>query len=225
MAKILVVEDDQNTANTIADWLKLEHYTVEVAYRGDDGLELLRASGFDAIVLDWEIPGVSGLELCRRFREEGGATPIIMLTGRSTVGEKEEGLDSGADDYLTKPFNLKELSARLRALLRRPAGVLDNVLRVRDIELDPGKFLVTKGGVELSLLPKEFSLLEFFMRHPNQVFSSDALIQRVWTSDSEATGEAIRTTLKRLRKKLGDNDDTNPIIQTVHGVGYRLRAK
>jgi DNA-binding response OmpR family regulator len=147
-----------------------------------------------------------------------------MLTGKNAISEKEAGLDSGADDYLTKPFNMKELSARLRALLRRPAGVVENVLKVRDIEMDPARYLVTKAGTEIQLLPKEFSLLEFFMRHPNQVFSSDALIQRVWHSDSDATGDAIRTCLKRLRKKLGDNDEKEPIIQTVHGVGYRMRG-
>lgn len=224
MAKVLVVEDDIDLAGMVVDWLKFEHYTVELVYNGTEGMERLQTSEYDAVILDWDLPGMPGIDICRRFRSEGGTTPLIMLTGKDAMAEKEMGLDSGADDYLTKPFNMKELAARLRALLRRPAGLLDNMLKVRDIELEPTKYLVKKGGVEIQLLPKEFSLLEFFMRHPNQVFSADALIQRVWLSDSEATGDAIRTCLKRLRKKLEDSDEANPIIQTVHGVGYRLRA-
>jgi DNA-binding response OmpR family regulator len=224
MAKILIVEDDLDLGGMVVDWLRFEHYNVEIVHNGREGLERLQTSEYDAIILDWELPGMDGIEVCRRFRSEGGSSPIIMLTGKSAISEKEAGLDSGADDYLTKPFNMKELSARLRAVLRRPGGVVSNVLKVRDIEMDPSKYQVKKAGVEIQLLPKEFSLLEFFMRHPNQVFSSDALIQRVWHSDSEATGDAIRTCLKRLRKKLGDNDEKEPIIQTVHGVGYRLRS-
>ncbi len=224
MAKILVVEDDVDLAAMVVDWLKFEHYSVELVYSGTEGLDRLQSSEYDAIILDWELPGLTGIEICQQFRAEGGITPVVMLTGKDLVSDKLTGLDAGADDYLTKPFNMKELSARLRAVLRRPAGLLDNVLKVGQLELEPTKYLVRKAGVELQLLPKEFSLLEFFMRHPNQVFSADALIQRVWMSDSEATGDAIRTCLKRLRKKLDDNDDANPIIQTVHGVGYRLRA-
>lgn len=224
MAKILVVEDDVDLAGMIVDWLTFEHYTVELVYNGTEGLDRLHASEYDAVILDWELPGLTGIELCRGFRAAGGTAPVIMLTGKDTITDKETGLDSGADDYLTKPFNMKELAARLRAVLRRPAGLLDNMLRVRDLELEPTKYLVKKAGQEIQLLPKEFSLLEFFMRHPNQVFSAEALIQRVWVSDSEATGDAIRTCLKRLRKKLGDDDEKNPIIQTIHGVGYRLRT-
>lgn len=224
MAKILIVEDDLDLASMVVDWLKFEHYSVELVYSGTEGLDRLQSSEYDAIILDWELPGITGIEVCQQFRAEGGTTPMIMLTGKDLVSDKLTGLDAGADDYLTKPFNMKELSARLRAVLRRPAGLLDNVLKVGQLELEPTKYLVRKEGVELQLLPKEFSLLEFFMRHPNQVFSAEALIQRVWMSDSEATGDAIRTCLKRLRKKLDDNDETKPIIQTVHGVGYRLRA-
>jgi DNA-binding response OmpR family regulator len=224
MAKILVIEDDVDLAGMVVDWLNFEHYTVELVYTGTDGMDRLAVSAYDAVILDWDLPGVSGVEICRRFRSEGGTTPMIMLTGKDAIAEKEEGLDSGVDDYLTKPFNMKELSARLRAVLRRPAGLMENTLKARDIELEPIKYWVKKGGVEIQLLPKEFSLLEFFLRHPNQVFSADALIQRVWISDSEATGDAIRTCLKRLRKKLNDTDEQDPIIQTIHGVGYKLRA-
>jgi DNA-binding response OmpR family regulator len=224
MAKILIVEDDHDLGGMVVDWLRFEHHSVEIVHNGREGLERLQTSEYDAVILDWDLPGMAGIDVCRQFRTEGGLSPIIMLTGKNAISEKEQGLDSGADDYLTKPFNMKELSARLRAVLRRPAGVVANVLKVRDIEMDPSRYLVKKAGVEIQLLPKEFSLLEFFMRHPNQVFSSDALIQRVWQSDSEATGDAIRTCLKRLRKKLGDSDDSEPIIQTIHGVGYRIRG-
>jgi DNA-binding response OmpR family regulator len=224
MAKVLIIEDDIDLAGMVTDWLKFEHYTVEHVYNGAEGLSRLQASAYDIVIVDWDLPGMSGVEICREFRTHGGTTPMIMLTGKDKISDKEESLDSGIDDYLTKPFNMKELSARIRAILRRPSGLVDNVLKVRDIEMEPTKYWVKKGGVEIQLLPKEFSVLEFFLRHPNQVFSADALIQRVWVSDTEATGDAIRTCLKRLRKKLDDNDDADPIIQTVHGVGYRFRA-
>jgi DNA-binding response OmpR family regulator len=223
MAKILLVEDDRDLAVMVVEWLTHEHYSVESAYDGRDGLEKVSIGEYDIIVLDWQLPHMSGLDICKRFREQGGSTPIIMLTGKGTVSEKETGLDSGADDYLTKPFNMKELSARIRALLRRSSKLVSNILQVGDLVVDPGKYKVTKSGVEINLLPREFALLEFLMRHPDEVFSGEALLQRVWQSDSEATSEAIRTCIKRLRQKL-DGDDDNSIIQTIPRVGYRLRA-
>lgn len=223
MAKILLVEDDKDLAVMVVEWLTHEHHSVESAYDGRDGLEKVSIGEYDIIVLDWQLPLMSGLDICKRFREQGGSTPIIMLTGKGTVSEKETGLDSGADDYLTKPFNMKELSARIRALLRRSSKLVSNILQVGDLVVDPGKYKVTKSGVEINLLPREFALLEFLMRHPDEVFSGEALLQRVWQSDSEATSEAIRTCIKRLRQKL-DGDDDNSIIQTIPRVGYRLRA-
>ncbi|CAN5615917.1 response regulator transcription factor [soil metagenome] len=224
MAKILLVEDDTVLAATIENCLISEHHMVDIVYDGDSGWDRLCSGDFDLAILDWNLPLVSGVELCRRHRAQRGATPIIMLTGRSAVAEKEEGLDSGADDYLTKPFNMKELTARIRALLRRPPVILSSVLQVDDIVVDPIKHRVTKGGNEIYLSPREFSLLEFLIRHHDEVFSAATLIQRVWHTDSYATGDALRTSIKRLRQQL-DNDDVegHSIIENIPRIGYRLR--
>jgi DNA-binding response OmpR family regulator len=222
MAKVLVVEDNRELASMINDWLVFEHYEVEFAYTGSDGMEMLQHYLYDAIILDWELPNKSGIEICRDFRSSGKMTPILMLTGKSEIDDKEMGLDAGADDYLTKPFHMKELGARLRAIIRRAANAPSNVLKAGDIELNPTTFEVTKCGAPIDLLKREFALLEFFMRNPNRVFSAEALLDRVWTSESDATAEALRTTLGRLRKKI-DTPAAVSLIKTVHGVGYKLQ--
>ncbi len=153
-------------------WLetRLEHelYTVEEAHTGEEALDLMKLYQYDIVVLDWGLPGKSGVEILSRFRSDGGTTPVLILTGKRSVGEKEEGLDAGADDYLTKPFDMRELSARLRALLRRSHSPRASVLAVRNITLDPATCQVTRDGEELKLLPTEYALLEFFMRHPDR---------------------------------------------------------
>lgn len=221
MAKILLVEDDRDLAGMVFDWLKFEHHLVEMVHDGQEGLELVQSYDYDIIVLDWELPNVSGVDILRQYRSGGGMTPILMLTGKGAVHEKEAGLDSGADDYLTKPFHMKELSARVRSLLRRPPQVTGNVLTAGLLSLEPSTYRVTKNGADLQLLPKEFALLEFLMRHPNQVFSAEALLDRVWKSESDVSPETVRTCLKRLRKKI-DVEGEASIIQTLHGVGYKL---
>jgi DNA-binding response OmpR family regulator len=223
MSKILLVEDDAELTAMIAEWLSFERHIVEVVHNGRDGLDRLRNCQYDVVILDWSLPDLSGLEICRQYRGAQGITPIIMLTGRGSVSDKEAGLDSGADDYLTKPFNMKELSARIRAMLRRSTAQPSNVLKSGELVVDPGKYKVLKNGVEIQLLPREFALLEFFMRHPDEVFSAEALLQRVWHSESEATSDALRTCIKRLRQKIDMNDDDS-IIQTIPRVGYRLKA-
>lgn len=225
MAKILFVEDDAGLAEMVLEWLQFEHHAVEWIDNGKEGMERLRFSHYDIIILDWKLPCLSGLDICKQYRSDGGGIPIIMLTALDTISNKEIGLDAGADDYLTKPFSVKELAARIRALLRRPLRASSNILTVQSLTLDPSKYRVTKDGAELHLLPKEFALLEFLMRHPGEVFSSDALLHRVWHTDSDASSDAVRTCLKRLRKKLdnGEGED-NSIIQTVARVGYRLRS-
>lgn len=221
MAKILVVEDDLDLAERVKAWLEAERHMAEVAMDGSSANELLDTYAYDVIILDWDLPAVSGIEVCKRFRARGGNTPIIMLTGHDKVTDKEVGLDSGADDYLTKPFHVKELSARIRALMRRPSAVTGPTLKIADIELDPQAHKATRAGAALDLLPKEFALLEFFMRHPNQLFSPEALLDRVWHSDSESTIETVYTYIKRLRQKI-DTDKKNSLIKTVYGLGYRL---
>lgn len=224
MAKVLLVEDDATLAHNVVEWLKLEHYVVEWVADGTEALDRLKFYKFDLIILDWMIPGVTGVEVCKQFRTHGGTTPILMLTGKNNIAEKELGLDSGSDDYLTKPFNLKELSARLRALLRRQPALSGNKLNCGSLELDLQDHNVMKNGKQVHLVPKEYSLLEFFMRHPNQVFSSEALLDRVWNSSSDVSPESIRTYVARLRSKI-DDENAESMIENVHGVGYKLVLK
>ncbi len=222
MAKILFVEDDESLAESVVDWLLSQQYVVEVVDNGSEGWDRLRLYKYDLAILDWQLPGMSGLEILKEYRNIGGMIPILMLTGKTETREKETGLDSGADDYLTKPFDFKELSARLRALLRRPPVARSTILKARDIELDPVACTVTKSGAVVELPAREFALLEFFMRHPNQLFSPDALLDRVWSSDSEATIDALKSCLKRLRKRL--HIDGEEILKNVHGIGYKLET-
>ena len=223
MAKILVVEDNTELTQMIETLLEFEHHNVEILNDGEDASYTLKINQFDLVILDWELPGKAGIDICREYRSAGGSSPVLMLTGRREIDDKELGLDAGADDYLTKPFHPRELSARVRALLRRPKAPVSDVITFRDITITPGKHTATRGQDDLKLLPKEFSLLEFFFRHPDHVFSLEALLERVWESDSEATTEAVRSTLKRLRKKV-DGDSGEPLFKTVHGVGFMLKS-
>lgn len=222
MAKILVVEDDEALRLALEGWLVGQNHTVEFASTGQQGLELMTYYQFDVIVLDWNLPDVSGLQVCQTYRSQSGKVPIIMLTAKSHINEKKTGLDAGADDYLTKPFHLEELTARIRALLRRAVELRPAVLQARDITLDPASGKVTKGGAEIHLLPREFALLEFFLRHPGRAFDAEALIARVWKSDSDITTEAIRPYIRRLRSKI-DSPNEDSLIQTVLGKGYMLK--
>ena len=225
MAKILVVDDDQEMIQMVTTWLEVEHYTVESCCDGEEGLHRLKLLSYDAIILDINMPGMDGLEVCRRFRQSGGNTPILMLTGRSRIAEKETGLDSGADDYLVKPFDMRELLARLRALLRRPRAFQSDLLTIGDISLDTRNFEVSRGGKKVRLLPIDFALLELLMRHPEEIFSNEALLDRVWHSDKDATENALRCSVRRLRQVL-DDDGTKSTsrIETIPKIGYRLRG-
>lgn len=222
MSKILLVEDEVLLAGEISEWLQHEHYIVEVASDGMAAYEMLRCCYYDALIVDWMLPGISGVELCRRFRDAGGQTPILILTARTNLESKEIGLDSGADDYLTKPFQLKELSARIRSLLRRAVVSSEVKLELADIVVDPRARIVSKSGVEVHLEPREFNLLEFLLRHPNVTFTAEALIRRVWESYADVTPETLRTYIKSLRKKL-DTPGCSSVITTVHGSGYMVR--
>ena len=223
MAKLFLLEDEGNLRDGVVHFLSFQHHQVEAAKNCGEARDLLFVSGYDLLILDWELPDGTGIEIIREYRASGQSSHILMLTGRSSISDKEQGFDVGADDYLTKPFNLKELGLRVNALLRRPRTVNADVLEVRDIVLDPGKYRVTKRGVDLSLLPKEFALLQFFMRNRNVVFSAEALLDRVWQSDSEAKPKAVSACIHRLRQKL-ENDGESPLIKTVHGVGYKLES-
>lgn len=203
MAKVLIVEDNQDLANLVRSMLEFEDHTVHAFHTGSEGRDNILKQPYDLVILDWDLPGVSGIEILKEFRNHGGTTPVLMLTGRQSVEEKEVGLDEGADDYLTKPFDMKELSARVRAQLRRSAKAQStNTLQIADIVLDTSKQRATKGGRTIVLTPREYQLLEFCAKYPHLVLELNDLIQQVWPSDAEATNEVVNTTIRRLRKKL-----------------------
>ncbi len=224
VAKILVVDDDADLAGMVQDWLTHQHHTVELANNGTDASERLKFYEYDVIVLDWDLPGISGIDVLKEYRDAGGLTPVLMLTGKKSIDDKEKGFDCGADDYLTKPFNMRELSARVSAVLRRAAGQTSSMLQAGDLVLDPTSFKVTRRGEEIHLRKQEFALLEFLIRNQDRVFSPEALLERVWRSESDAGGDAIRSCMKRLRQKI-DGPGQESLIRTVHGVGYKLTTK
>lgn len=224
MAKILLVEDDLKLADTIVLWFRSQKYVIEHTANGKQALELITFGSYEAIILDWDLPEIDGLSLCKILRDQRNRTPILMLTGKSEVDDKIEGLDEGVDDYLTKPFDLKELEARLRALLRRFAGQATDILSIADLKLDSQSRRVTKDGRPVVLTPREFSLLEFLLRNKNQIFSSDDLLHKLWHTDSDSSREAVRVCIGRLRQRLDDSEnEDDSIIETVPKVGYRIR--
>jgi DNA-binding response OmpR family regulator len=224
LAKILLIEDDTDLALTIVDYLSREQHIIEHVDEGLTGKEALRQGGYDLVILDWDLPGMSGIELLRFYRGQGGKAGVLMLTAHGTLQNKETGFGSGADDYLTKPFELPELAMRVRALLRRPPAMSSDSITVRDIVLDPVKHRVTKAGVEIKLMPKDFALLEFLMRHPDEIFHADSLLSRVWPADAAIAPESLRVGIMRIRKALGEDDTTHSIIENVARIGYRLKT-
>jgi two-component system response regulator MprA len=221
--RILVVEDDPQIAEFIHEGLTLEGYSVRVAGNGESGLLWIRSNPPDLVILDVVLPGLDGFEICRRLRAEGRDVPILMLTARGEVADKVTGLDAGADDYLTKPFDFVELLARIRALLRR-RRVPDTgpVLRHSDLVLDTDSREVWRGRRRLHLTAKEFALLECFMRHPRQVLTRDLIYERVWGYDFEGESNIIDVYVRYLRQKLEAGGEPR-VLQTVRGVGYALR--
>jgi DNA-binding response OmpR family regulator len=198
------------------------HYEVDWAESAESGWNMLKVYKYDLIILDWNLPRMSGVELCKEIRGRGEAMPVIMLTAKGQLDDKEEGLDAGADDYLTKPFEARELQARIRALLRRPTSFAGNQIQIRNIVLDQAAHSVTLDGEPVNLIPREFSLLLFFMKHPGQVFSLEALLERVWSNESDALPSAVRKCVERLRQKLAKEGGPR-LIETVFGAGYILR--
>ncbi len=223
MPKILIAEDDQELAEIMRRSLLVAHSIVELTGDGDDAYHLLSSCSYDLLIIDWGLPGLTGFEICRRLRGSGSSIPVLMVTGKDTINDKEAGFSVGVDDYLTKPFNVKELVLRVQALLRRAHGteIGQAVLCAGDIELNQKKHLVTQAGKQVHLAPKEFALLELFMRHPGELFSPDAIIARLWPSDTNVTDSAIRTIVKQLRKKL-DDTSAGTMIENVHSMGYRF---
>lgn len=222
MAKILLVEDDTNIAKSVQDTLELDGHRVETVANGEDAMAYLGANEYDVIVLDMGLPGISGVEVCQNFRSRGGKAPILMLTANDTIDHKESGFTAGIDDYLTKPFQPKELLLRIKALLRRPQNLKADVLCCGALSLDPAKHLVTKHDEPIHLSPTEFALLEFMMRNSGRTFNQEELLLKVWSSDSERTPDTIRTCIRKLRAKI-DQPGEQSIIENIHGLGYRLR--
>lgn len=221
MAKILLVEDDVDLGDRIVQWLKHEHHTVELIADGMQASDYLAQLKYDLVVLDWGLPNRNGVDVLREFRSAGGVTPVLLLTGKGKIAEKEEGLDAGADDYLTKPFDIKELSARIRALLRRVPQFTTNSIVVGPVELNVGGHTISVSGKEIQFAPREFAMLEFFMKHAGQVVSTETLLERVWSSESTASSETIYTCVRAVRKKLKEAGADN-FIRTVHGIGYKV---
>ncbi|MBS2006407.1 MAG: response regulator transcription factor [Cyanobacteria bacterium SZAS TMP-1] len=222
MAKILYVDDDQDIAEKVQEWLSTEGHVVELASNGEDGLQMLGAFQYDVVLLDWNLPDMTGLEICGQYRRSGGGAWVIFLTGNSAIKYKEAGLDAGADDFVTKPFDIRELSARVRSALRRANTVFQAELKIGNLTLNTSKRTAqVDGGEELHLMPKEAAVLEFLMRHPNKVFGAKALLDAVWPSDSEVSEGTVRTFIKNMRRKL-DAAGKPDLIKTVPSLGYTI---
>jgi DNA-binding response OmpR family regulator len=222
--KILLVEDDELVGSALEAALIAHHYTVEVAVNGQIGLELATTFEYDLILLDWLIPKLDGLSLCRQLRSKGYQKPILLLTAKNSQTDITTGLDAGADDYVVKPYDVSELMARIRALLRRGDSPVTTFLAWGNLCLNPVLAEVTWGEQILSLTPKEYSLLELFLRNPQRLFSRSAIIDRLWTLDDSPSESAVTTHIKELRQKLRASGITEELIETVYGLGYRLKA-
>lgn len=219
--RILVVEDDVGLANLLQRALQEQTCNVDVAHDGETALFLVGSEDFQLIILDLMIPKIDGITVCQRLRASGKTTPVIMLTARDTLDDRILGLDAGADDYLVKPFALRELQARVRAVMRRVEHRSSEILKVGPLTLDPRSGFVTYGRRKITLTPKEFSLMLFFMQHPNQILSRTELLQSVWDSNYDGLGNVVDVYVNYLRNKLEEDGETR-IIETVRGRGYIL---
>jgi DNA-binding response OmpR family regulator len=217
--RLLVVEDEVRLATALQRGLQAEGFAVDVAGDGPNGLDLARHGGYDAMILDVMLPGLSGYRVVRTLRAEGNWLPVLMLSAKDGEYDQADGLDCGADDYLTKPFSYVVLLARLRALLRRGAPERPAVLAVGDLELDPARRRVTAGGTEISLTAREYALLEYLMRRPGEVVSKTELLDHVWDASVDTAPNAVEVYIGYLRRKIGRD-----LLETVRGAGYRLAS-
>jgi DNA-binding response OmpR family regulator len=219
--RILLVEDDRKAARVLSKGLQEEGFVVDVAHTGDEGEDQAQITDYDVIVLDWMLPGKSGLDVCRALRARRCRTPILMLTARDAVGDRIAGLDTGADDYLTKPFAFGELLARIRALLRRAEAGRAPVLQVADLTLDPVSHRVARAGTPIVVTAKQYAILEYLMRHADRVVSRTELGEHVWADEHDTLTNLVDVHMSHLRKKI-DTQGRVPLIHTVRGRGYRL---
>jgi DNA-binding response OmpR family regulator len=215
--RILVIEDEHKIANSIKRGLEQEGYAVDVAYDGEEGYDLASSESYGVIILDLMLPKMDGVSVCKKLRAEENQTPILILTARGELNDKVDGLDSGADDYLVKPFAFAELVARIKALSRRPKEVLGTTLTSGDVTLDTVNFSVKRGGREITLSKKEFSLLEYLLRHKGRVVTKEQIISGVWDYEADILPNTVEVFIGYLRNKIGDD-----LIKTIRGFGYKI---
>jgi DNA-binding response OmpR family regulator len=221
--RILVVEDERRIADYIKKGLVQKGMVVDVAYDGENGFDLAMEEEYDVLVLDWMLPGMSGLEICKSLREEENQVPVLILTAKGEVDNRVLGLESGADDYLVKPFAFAELMARVKALGRRSKQRSGEVLEVEDLSLDTNSYEVRRGGKLIELSKQEYALLEFLMRHPEKVFTAEQLVEQVWSYDSEVLANTAQVYMGYLRKKIDKAfAELEPLVKTVRGFGYKF---
>ncbi|MHB1390090.1 MAG: two-component system response regulator RppA [Thermoleophilia bacterium] len=221
--RILIVEDEIKLARALKQGLEQENYVVDCIYDGEAGQNRIALSHdrYDLLILDVMLPKISGIDVCAKVRKENVTLPILMLTARDTIDDRVLGLDAGADDYLVKPFDFKELLARIRALLRRPSTSLPPVLKIRDIELDPSTRKASRGGQEIPLTTKEFDMLEYFIRNAGQVLTREQILNSLWDFSFDSFSNVIDVHIKNLRKKIEHGKKEN-ILETIKGMGYRI---
>ncbi len=221
MSKILLVEDEMDLARLISGWLTRKRHLVEVVHDGETAWEQLRSSNFDVLLLDWMLPQMNGLELCRKYREVGGSAIVFIITAKDTIAEKDVCFSAGADDYLTKPFALEELTLRINARLRRTETINQKIFQIHDVTINLESHTVRKAGLDVSLMPTEFRLLQLLIKQPSRVFTAAELTAAIGRGSPRST--AIRGQIAHLRKHL-DSPDKSSIITTVYGVGYKMGA-
>jgi len=223
--KVLIVEDEPKIAGAIARGLKYENFITEICPDGDSGLAAALGDEYDVIILDRMLPGVEGLEITRQVRTAGIKTPILILTAKSQIRDRVEGLNTGADDYLVKPFSFEELLARIRALLRRPTDTTDNVLKVGDLTLDTTSFDVRRGKKRIKLTKTEYGLLEYLMRNADRIISKDKLIGHVWDFDADILPNTVEAYIGSLRRKIDKPFKSTSLLHTYRGFGYKIGTK
>jgi two-component system, OmpR family, manganese sensing response regulator len=222
--RILLVDDEIEMADPLSRLLSREGYEVEVAHDGDRGSQLAQQGQYDLLILDWLLPQQSGLEICQALRSQGDTTPVLFLTAKDTIDDRVQGLDAGADDYLIKPFELRELLARVRALLRRPPTLeapTSQRLQVADLELDGPNQMAYRQGRAIELSDKETQLLDYLMRQPSQLLTHEQIHHHLWGDGEQPTSNALAAQIRLLRRKI-EADDESPLIYTVYGKGYRF---
>ncbi len=222
--RILIVEDEKSLRTLLERRFTGEKYTVDACGDGREALSYIETGTYDCIILDIMLPGMDGLSVLREMRDRRHRTPVLLLTARDSIVDRVKGLDIGADDYLTKPFSYDELSARVRAMLRRGGEEKTTTLSLADLSMDTLTRTVTRGGKEIELTSKEFALLEYFLRHPGQVFTREQIISHIWNFDFDNDSNIVDVYVRYLRRKI-DDDSATPLIHTIRGTGYTLREK